>query len=310
MFYTVTFNPALDYIVKVPDFCEGRLNRVVSEYLFPGGKGINVSTVLSNFGADNIALGFKGGFTGEELERLLNEKNIKSDFIKLKNGNTRINIKLKGNVETEINSNGHEISSDEIEIFFKKLINLKENDYLILSGNVPKSVYNNIYCDIAEYISKKKINLVVDSEKELLTNVLKFSPFLIKPNKNELEEIIGYKLDNNEKIANAACQLQKMGAKNVFVTLGEYGGLFVTEKNEVLYSPSPKGTLVNSTGAGDSALAAFLAEYEKEKNFKRAFLMGVAAGSACAFSTGLATTEYTLKLFNEIPANEIIQMKI
>lgn len=310
MFYTITFNPAIDYIMKVKNFNIGEINRSHEETLFPGGKGINISSVLSSFGIDNIAFGFKGGFTGEELERLLKERNVKTDFIKLKNGNTRINIKLKSHLETDINSNGPEINSEEIDMLFKKLTLLKENDYLILSGSIPGSLSKNIYYDIAEYISKKKVNLVVDAERELLTNILEFSPFIIKPNKKELEEIIGERLDTDMEIAQAALYLKEKGAKNVFVSLGERGGLFATQNNEVFLSPAPKGTLINSTGAGDSALAGFLAEYEKEKDLKKAFIMGIATGSACAFSLELGTYENALRIYSKMSKNTIIQMKI
>lgn len=310
MFYTLTFNPALDYILNLNDYHDGMVNRSINETILPGGKGINVSLVLSSFGIENIALGFKAGFTGEELERLLKERNIKTDLISLEKGNTRINVKLKTNKETEINAIGPVITSEDIKILFNKLDLLKENDYLILSGSVPKSLPTNIYCDIAEYISDKKINLIVDAEKDLLLNVLKFSPFLIKPNQHELEDMVGNRLNTKTEIAQAAVKLQKTGARNVFVSMAECGGIFAGESGEVFFSSAPTGVLVNSTGAGDSALAGFLAQYESEKDYKKAFLMGLAAGSASAFSMHLATHEDAFELYSRLSVNNIQQLEI
>ena len=297
MYYTLTFNPALDYIVNLSSFSEGKLNRTTSEIFLPGGKGINVSTVLSSFGVENTALGFVAGFTGRELERILKEKKIKTDFIYLPSGNTRVNVKIKSSLETEINAKGPEIDKKSIEQLFGKLDVLKDGDFLVLSGNVPSSLSETIYSDIAEYLSIKKVNLIIDAEKNLLLPALKFKPFLIKPNLAELEEIYGQRLFSEKEILEASLVLHKMGARNIFVSLGADGGLFVTEKKEVYSSPAPKGQLINSTGAGDSCIAGFLAQYKKEKNLRTAFIMGLCTGSASAFSEELATREEAEKLY-------------
>ena len=297
MYYTLTFNPALDYIVNVETFCEGNLSRTTEEMFLPGGKGINVSTVLSSFSIENTALGFVAGFTGIELERLLNAKNVKTDFIYLPEGNTRINVKIKSKTETEINANGPEIDKQALDKLFKKLDLLNDGDFLILSGSVPSTVPHTIYFDIAEYISSKKINLVIDAEKELLTSSLKHRPFLIKPNLYELEAFVEKKLSSKEEITDAAIHMQNMGARNVFVSMGGDGGIFVSEENEVFFSPAPSGIPVNSTGAGDSCVAGFLAQYDKEKNYRKAFLMGICCGSASAFSRYLTTREEAETLY-------------
>lgn len=291
MYYTLTLNPAIDYIINVETLSTGELNRTVNEKFLPGGKGINVSAVLSSFGVNNLALGFAAGFTGKELERMLYAQNIKSDFIYLTKGNTRINVKIKENNETEINADGPKIEKEDLKKLFKKLNILKNGDFLILSGSIPKSVSQSVYLDIAEYISCKKINLVIDAEKELLLPTLKYCPFLIKPNLYELEAIFEKKLLSKEEIVSAARKLQNQGAKNVFVSLGSGGGIFLSEEKEVFFSPAPCGKLINSTGAGDSAVAGFLAQYEKDKNYRNAFLMGICSGSASAFSENLATKE-------------------
>ena len=302
MYYTLTFNPAIDYIIELKDFCEGDLNRTTNEKFLPGGKGINVSTVLSNFGVETVALGFVAGFTGIELERMLEKNNVKTDFIYLDNGTTRINVKIKSSLETEINANGPIIKEQDFQKLYTKLDKLQKDDFLILSGSVPKSIQSTAYCDIAEYISDKKVNIVIDAEKELLLNVLKYRPFLIKPNKNELEAMLGEKLNTVEEIRIGAYKLQQMGARNVFISMAGMGGVFLAENGESLYCSAPQGTVINSTGAGDSALAAFLASYKTEKNYERAFKMGICAGSAAAFSEELATKLNTESLFKKLGA--------
>lgn len=297
MYYTITLNPAIDYIINLEKLSAGELNRSVKEKLLPGGKGINVSVVLSSFGIENTAFGFAAGFTGRELEKMLFEQNIKSDFIYLTEGNTRINIKIKENNETEINTCGPNITEEDLKKLFEKLNIIKNGDFLILSGSIPKTVPQSIYLDIVEYISGKKINLVIDAEKEILLPTLKYNPFLIKPNLYELETIFEAKLPTKAEIVKAAQSLQNQGAKNVFISMGSDGGIFVSEEKDVFFSPAPYGKLINSTGAGDSAVAGFLAQYEKDKNFRNAFLMGICSGSASAFSENLATKEEAENLY-------------
>ena len=297
MYYTITLNPAIDYIINLEKLSAGELNRSVKEKLLPGGKGINVSVVLSSFGIENTAFGFTAGFTGRELEKMLFEQNIKSDFIYLTEGKTRINIKIKENNETEINTCGPNITEEDLKKLFEKLNIIKNGDFLILSGSIPKTVPQSIYLDIVEYISGKKINLVIDAEKEILLPTLKYNPFLIKPNLYELETIFEVKLSTKAEIVKAAQSLQNQGAKNVFISMGSDGGIFVSEEKDVFFSPAPYGKLINSTGAGDSAVAGFLAQYEKDKNFRNAFLMGICSGSASAFSENLATKEEAENLY-------------
>lgn len=305
MIYTLTFNPALDYITEVSNFKEGQVNRTSSENILPGGKGINVSIVLSNLNVENTALGFAGGFTGKELESLLREKNIITDFIYVKGGNTRINIKLKTGTETEINATGPVITQTELNQLYKKLEKLHSGDFLVLAGSVPRTLPDTVYSEIAQRISKNKINLIVDAEKKLLENVLKFKPFLIKPNHHELGAILDAALNNKEDIVSAALKLQDMGAKNVFVSMAGDGGIFVSEKRDIFFSPAPVGKVINSTGAGDSLVAGFLSEYIYSKDYKKAFLMGLCSGSASAFSHDLATKDEIEKLYSSLSGNQI-----
>ena len=300
MYYTLTFNPAIDYIIRLKDFSKGNLNRTFDEKFLPGGKGINVSKVLSSFGVETVALGFVAGFTGIELEKMLEKINVKTDFIHIDSGYTRINVKIKSLLETEINASGPIIKEQDFQKLYNKLDKLQRDDFLILSGSVPKSIQSNAYCDIAEYISDKKVNIVVDAEKELLLNVLKYKPFLIKPNKNELEDILGEKFNTTRQILSGARKLQHMGAKNVFISMAGMGGVFLAENGQSLYCPAPQGEVINSTGAGDSALAAFLASYKTERNYESAFKTGICAGSAASFSEELATKYNTESLYKEL----------
>ena len=292
MVYTITFNPAMDYVMKTEKFVSGQVNRSTSEYLVAGGKGINVSVVLSELGVENTALGFVAGFTGIEIERLLSEQKIRTDFVKLEKGNSRINVKIKAETETELNAKGPEINENDIEKLFEKLEKVNENDFVVLSGSVPKGVDENIYCKIAE---KVKVRLVVDAEKKLLLETLKFKPFLIKPNHIELGEMFDITINTPDDAIKYAQKLIEMGAENVLVSMAEKGGVFVNE-DEAFYLEAPKGDLVNSTGAGDSAVAGFLAGYIETKDFEKAFKMGICAGSASAFSENLATKEEIIKM--------------
>lgn len=299
MIYTVTFNPALDYAVCLETFKEGELNRSTSEYITFGGKGINVSVVLNNLKVENTALGFLAGFTGKELEEALKEKGIKTEFIYLKSGLTRINVKIKGQSETEINASGPDIDKSSLDQLYAKLDTLKKGDFLILSGSIPKALPQDIYSTILKRLEGKGMEFIVDAEKELLLETLAFKPFLIKPNLAELEEIANKKLNCQEEIISAAMVLKEKGAKNVLVSLGKDGALLIDEKGGNHRSEAPFGTLVNSVGAGDSMVAGFLKGYLDSKDYETALNFGVAAGSATAFSKTLGTYDEIIKLLKK-----------
>ena len=300
MIYTVTFNPAIDYIVKIDTLKEGVTNRSLSEKIYFGGKGINVSCVLAQFGLPTTALGFIAGFTGDALEKEMNKIGVKTDFIRLKSGETRINIKLKSEKETEINGMGPDVEESELSELYEKLNNLKDGDFLVLAGSVPKFVKKDIYCDILEYIKEKNVKIIVDATGDFLTNTLKYKPFLIKPNNFELEEIFGRKLENDLEISECAKKLREMGALNVLVSLGGDGAMLVTENGDVLRCRAPKGEVINTTGAGDSMVAGFIAGFSEYEDFESALKMGIAAGSASAFSENLATNEEIKSIYAKI----------
>lgn len=289
MIYTVTFNPSLDYIVDVPDFQLGLTNRTSAEQMFAGGKGINVSIVLKNLGFENTALGFIAGFTGEEIRRQLEEKGICSDFIRLEEGISRINVKLKNIDGTEINGEGPGIGEQELQKLLEKLDQLKTDDTLILAGSIPASMPKSIYSDILERLQDRGIRCVVDATGELLVNVLKYHPFLIKPNNHELGEIFQVTLTEREQIAPYAKRLQEMGARNVLVSMSGKGAVLLAEDGSLYETDAPKGRLVNAVGAGDSMVAGFVAGYLEKQDYGHAFKMGVASGSASAFSENLTT---------------------
>lgn len=289
MIYTITFNPAIDYIVSVPDYKSGAVNRAVSEKILAGGKGINVSTVLKNLGHDNTALGFTAGFTGDEIERILDNMGVKTDFIHLDSGMTRINVKLKCSEETEVNGIGPKISDRALNELYSKLDKLKDGDILILAGSIPSSLPDSVYCEIMARLKDKDLKVIVDATRDLLVNVLEYKPFLIKPNNHELGEIFGKELKSDEEIIECAKQLQAKGARNVLVSMAGDGGIFLGENGKIIKSLPPKGKVVNSTGAGDSMVAGFVAGYIESGEYRTAFLMGLSAGSASAFSENLAT---------------------
>ncbi|WP_195264393.1 1-phosphofructokinase [Clostridium sp. 1001275B_160808_H3] len=300
MIYTITFNPALDYIVRVQDFKLGKVNRTSYEEVYAGGKGINVSIVLKNLGVENVALGYIAGFTGDEIERRIKDFGCNTDFIKLNNGMSRINVKLKSNEESEINGQGPNISDKDLEELYEKLELLKSGDILVLAGSIPATLPKNIYEVIMERLSNKGIKFIVDATGELLLNVLKYKPFLIKPNHHELAELFNTTIENEEDIVIYAKKLREMGAKNVLISRAGDGAIFVTENDEIIKSDVPKGKLINSVGAGDSMVGGFIAGYLKNNRLEEAFKMGVATGSASAFSEGLATKEKVYELLNQI----------
>ena len=291
MIYTVTLNPSLDYVVDVDDFELGRTNRAVSERLYAGGKGINVSFVLKNLGFESTALGFSAGFTGEEIKKQIQERGITENFITVLNGQSRINIKLRGQQETEINGMGPDIEKEHIQQLLKKLSVLSTGDYLILAGSVPMKINDTIYYDILKTLDKKGIKAVVDTTGDLLLNVLKYHPFLIKPNIHELSELFSTEIKTKEEVVQYGLKLQDMGAQNVIVSMAGDGAVFICENGEIYKSEAPKGVVKNSVGAGDSMVAGYLAGFCETKDFAKAFKMGVCTGSASAFSEDLATKE-------------------
>lgn len=289
MVYTVTFNPALDYVLKVNDFRVGFTNRSFCEDIQIGGKGINVSVILSRLGVENTSLGFIGGFTGRELVKKAEELNIITDFIELKKGDTRINVKLKSQTETEINTQGPEICEAELQEFLASLNSINDGDTLVLSGSVPKSLPDDIYEKILNHLKDKNIRFCIDAEGELLLKTLKFKPFVVKPNKAELEAIFNKSLDSTEDIISAAKELKNLGAQNVLVSLGGEGAILLDEFGELHITAAHKLTPVNTVGSGDSMLAGFLAGVNKGYEF--ALRLGNAAGAATASELSLADKE-------------------
>lgn len=298
--YTVTFNPSMDYIITVKDFALGKTNRTVTEQMLPGGKGINVSTVLANLGMESTALGFVAGFIGEEIVKRVRNLGFVSEFIRVPEGFSRINIKMKDFDGTEINGKGPVIGSAQMEQFWDRLDQLKEGDILVLAGSIPASMPESLYRDIMSRLSEKGILFVVDATGELLLNVLEYDPFLIKPNNHELGELFGVSLKTRESVVPYARMLQERGARNVLVSMAGQGAVLVDETGEVYQLPAPKGTLVNAVGAGDSMVAGFLAGWLQKKNYLYAFKMGIAAGSASAFSELLATEAEIKKVYDSL----------
>ena len=300
MVYTVTFNPSLDYIVDVEDFRLGMTNRTCSEQMMAGGKGINVSIVLQNLGIENTALGFIAGFTGEEIRRQVAEMGIRAQFISIPEGISRINLKLRSIDGTEINGMGPSIGRAQLDALYEKLDTLTDKDTLVLAGSIPASMPSSIYCDIMERLYAKGVTFVVDATKQLLLNVLRYRPFLIKPNNHELGELFGVTLSTREAVIPYARKLQEQGARNVLISMAGQGAVLVAEDGSVHLTPAPKGILVNAVGAGDSMVAGFLAGWQERHDYGHAFRMGVAAGSASAFSRYLATREEVERVFAQL----------
>lgn len=289
MIYTVTFNPSLDYIVSVNDFRPRLTNRTSSELILPGGKGINVSTVLGNLGIENTALGFIAGFTGNEIVRRLGLMGVTTDFIRIDSGDSRINLKLRSIEGTEINGRGPDINADAVRQLMEKLDATDSGDILVLAGSIPSSIPDDIYKKILDRLSGRDIHTVVDATGDLLVNVLFHHPFLVKPNNHELGEIFGVKLRTRDGIVPYAEKLRKMGARNVLVSMAGEGAVLAAENGNVYTAPAPEGTLVNGVGAGDSMVAGFLAGWMEKQDYLHAFRMGLSAGSASAFSEYLAS---------------------
>lgn len=300
MIYTLTFNPSIDYVMTCDNFNLGSVNRASSEDYYAGGKGINVSYILKELGYESKVWGFIAGFSGDEIERTLKKDGLNSAFIKLKEGFSRINVKLRGNRETEINGSGPVIGSDEIKELFDRMIQLEDGDVLVLSGSIPSSLPNNVYQTILSVVSQKDVRVVVDAEKDLLMNCLKYRPFLIKPNQSELEALFNVRLYTTSEIIEYAKKLQDLGARNVIVSRGRHGAILLTEEKEILICPAASGEVINSVGSGDSLVAGFLAGYLKTENYESALKLGVGAGSATAFSKGLAKADKIEECYNQL----------
>lgn len=289
MIFTVTFNPSLDYIVRVDEMRLGTINRTNYEQLLPGGKGINVSIVLGNFGHPSRALGFSAGVTGVALEKLLADAGVDADLVHVKEGFTRINAKVKAVEETELNGQGPRIAPEDVNALFSKLDVLGQDDTLVISGSVPNTLPSDMYEQVMERLAGHGVRIVVDAERDLLTRVLPYRPFLVKPNNHELGDIFGVTLKTRDEVVPYARRMQEMGAQNVLVSMAGEGGVLVAADGQVYQSPAAKGTVVNSVGAGDSCVAGFLAGLMETGSYQTAFRMGLAAGSASAFSDHLAT---------------------
>lgn len=305
MIYTITFNPAVDLVIQVPNCQIGALNRSKGEEYVAGGKGINMSIVLKRLGVDNIATGFLGGFSGKFIEKFLEKEGITPQFIVVE-GTTRINVKVKGEVETEINAAGPNVEVGK----FQQLMNyfkdvLKEGDIVFLAGNAAPGLDEMSYVEIARLCHARGVKLVLDTTKNLLLACLPYQPFIIKPNQHELEELFGVKIETQEEMLNYGFQLREKGARNVLISCGGEGAFLVSETGQVLISNTPKGRLVNSVGAGDSMLAGFMAKFIETSDYKKSLKQGAASGSATAFSVGIATRELIEELMPHIKIEEI-----
>ena len=300
MIYTVTFNPALDYVVFLDAMRLGDINRTKRESIFYGGKGINVSTILNMLGMETTALGFVAGFTGRAIEEGVGSLGIRTDFIHLPQGNSRINVKIKHGDETEINGQGPVITEEAIDSLFAKLDTLGSEDILVLAGSIPNTLPEDIYERILARLEGKGIRIVVDATKDLLLNVLKYHPFLIKPNNHELGEMFQTVCETEEEIVHYARELQKMGARNVLISMAGDGAILITEEGESIQMGTPKGKVVNSVGAGDSMVAGFVAGYLQTGSYAQALKTGTAAGSATAFSEGLADREMFDRMLEQL----------
>lgn len=300
MIYTVTFNPSLDYVVQVEHFQGDAVNRTSEEHVYPGGKGNNVAVIASNLGMKSRALGFKAGFTGAAMEQMLQEFGCDTDFIALEEGVTRINVKVKSDDEFEINGQGPRIPDEKIRQLYEKLDALESGDVLVLSGSIPNILPDDMYERIMERLAGTGVRISVDATKDLLMNVLKYHPFLIKPNNHELGEMFGVTLESDDEIAEYARKLQEMGARNVLVSMAGDGAILVTEDGSVLKQLPPAGEVVNSVGAGDSMVAGFLAGYLKTGSYEEALKLGTAAGSATAFTSWLADAGTVGELYKKL----------
>ena len=290
MIYTVTLNPSIDYVVNMEQLVEGMVNRVSTEHFYAGGKGINVSQILNQHGISNRALGFISGFTGNFIEGSLKEKGIDTDFIRLSEGYSRINMKIKTTTdETEINGMGPHIPKTEIDKLYRQLDLLTADDTLVLAGSIPATLPDDFYEKVMEHVRDRGVKVVVDATKNLLLNVLTYRPFLIKPNHHEIAEMFGVTISTTEDLLQYGNRLKDMGARNVLISMGGDGAILLAENGEVYRSNVPKGVVKNSVGAGDSMVAGFIAGYEKTQCYEQALRLGAASGSATAFSSDFHT---------------------
>jgi 1-phosphofructokinase len=297
--YTITLNPALDYVLNLKSIRTDDINRATSEEIYFGGKGINVSAILSRLGVENKALGFVAGFTGKKLEEMLKQEGIICDFNFLDTGNTRINVKIKADYELDVNANGPDVSEKDIDALLEKLNEIKAGDYLILAGSIPKNLPNDIYERILKSLSDRGVNFVIDAEKDLLLNALKYKPFLIKPNHHELGDMFGVKTESDEEISKYSKLLQQQGAKNVLVSRAKKGAMLIDEYGNSHKIGNIEGKLVNSVGCGDSMVAGFIAGYLEKGDYQYALTLGSACGNATAFSKELATKEEIVAVLNK-----------
>ncbi len=300
MIYTVTLNPAIDYVINIDNPILGTINRCESENIYCGGKGINVSLMLKELGINSIATGFLSGFTGKQIEKSLNESSITTDFVHLEKGFSRINVKIRGDEETDFNTNGPEVSDFDMHLFYKKLENITENDILVLCGSAPKNADDQIYSKILSKVAKSGATTVVDCTGKKLINTLQYKPFMIKPNVSELSQTFDAKITTLHDIEKYAIKLMTLGARNVLVSMGDKGSVLFTETNQVIVQSAPKGTTKNTAGAGDSMVAGFIAGYMKTHDYKQALKLATACGSATAFSEGLGTEKEIQKVYEMI----------
>ena len=306
MIYTVTLNPSIDYVVNMEQLVEGMVNRVSTEHFYAGGKGINVSQILNQHGISNRALGFISGFTGNFIEGSLKEKGIDTDFIRLSEGYSRINMKIKTTTdETEINGMGPHIPKTEIDKLYRQLDLLTADDTLVLAGSIPATLPDDFYEKMMEHVQDRGVKVVVDATKNLLLNVLTYRPFLIKPNHHEIAEMFGVTISTTEDLLQYGNRLKDMGARNVLISMGGDGAILLAENGVVYRSNVPKGVVKNSVGAGDSMVAGFIAGYEKTQCYEQALRLGAASGSATAFLSDVATAEEILALVKEIVVQKL-----
>lgn len=306
MIYTLTLNPSIDYIVHVSNFKEGKTNRSRQEEIYPGGKGFNVSTILDRLQIPTTALGFIAGFTGQEIKRLMEQRGFLCELFELEDGQSRINIKMKDTIETEINASGPFISQASLERLFTRLACLQASDWLVLAGSIPPSLPTEIYTEIMKLVSSKEVNVVVDTSGEALLKVLPYHPFLIKPNLEELEALFQCQIKDLESIVFYAQKLQQMGACNVLVSLGKEGALLVDENHYFYQCPAASGVLKNSVGSGDSMVAGFIAGYLKSDDFSKALRLGSACGGATAFCEDLAEAELIEEVYQHLNVTKVL----
>lgn len=306
MIYTITFNPSLDYVMQVDHFEIGETNRSTKEQLYPGGKGFNVSTILHQLGLPTTALGFIAGFTGKQIKHQLLARGFQCNLCELEDGLSRINVKMKGEYETEINGSGPVITQDKLEELLDQLENLTSEDILVLAGSIPPSLQDDVYEQIMKRLSTHNIKIVVDATNKLLWNVLPYHPFLIKPNKRELEELFHVEIHDQATLITYAKKLQAQGACNVLVSMGKDGALLVSEDQHIYQCSAASGKLINSVGSGDSMVAGFIAGYLKYHSYQEALRLGSACGSATAFSQDLATLSKINEVYKQIESEEIV----